>query len=86
MTKREQMLKDSLEATRGLALRALGGDVSSLGVLSEKLNLNSKVQLLAFVSAMNLSIEAVLLHSRKEAVKHESKWICNDWLSSLAQN
>lgn len=85
MTKREQMLKDSLEATRGLALRALGGDAPSLGVLFEKLSLNSNAELLAFVSAMNLSIEAVLVHSRKESIKHETKWICHDWLS-LTQN
>ncbi len=83
MTKRERMLKESLMVTRNLALRALGGDSVSVGVLADKLNLNSKTELLAFVSAMNLSIEAVVMHSRKDAVLHESKWICSDWLASV---
>ena len=85
MTKRERMLKESLEGTRSMVLRALGGDEVSRGLLEEKENLRTNAELLAFGAAMNLSIEAVLTHSRKEPVKHESKWICSEW-RSMAQN
>jgi hypothetical protein len=83
MTKREKMLKECLVETRNIALRALSGDAKAKSFLAAQSNIVTKGEILSFVTAMNLSIESVVSHSRKEtAPLYESKWISPEWIGA----